>query len=151
MLSFNQFNEFQGQFVGVKFDDRSNRDILSFAKKHQIIDVIPPEKLHCTLIYSRRFLDWFEITPIIDEYALVISFGLLNGFPVLFVESEYLTRKNIKLRLFNNASADFELYIPHVSLSYTRQDVDVEKINASFSEFEIHMIEEYENVLKINV
>lgn len=132
----------RGIFVGVRFDDKSIRNILNYAKQIGIKNPVKKEDLHCTLIASRIAVD-YEPSSKIKAFALVKCLRELNRCIVLELESEELKARHEALRLQFGMMSDFGCFIPHITLSYEPQEIDIQLFNAMFAEFEVCAVSEY--------
>lgn len=138
-----------GVYVAVRFDERSVKKILNYARKIGISQPISKSKLHCTVIASRITKDFTPLKKI-DIYPIVKCLKILNKCVVLELDCASLNERHEELRLQYHLMSDFGYYIPHITLSYEPQLIDIDTLNASFVEFEIHAISEYVQPLDFN-
>ena len=57
----------RGTYVGLLFNDESVKFLESFIKKHKIPNPVPSNKLHVTLLYSRKYLPTFKARESIEN------------------------------------------------------------------------------------
>ena len=129
----------KGSYAGVKFDKQTTDKIAAFQKTHNINNPVPNDKLHTTLLYSRKFLPNYKAN---GPYAPPMA-GTFKGFDIWESQAdednhknkclvmEYscpdLTARHNKLMGDHDASYDFDEYKPHITLSYD-YDGDVDKL-----------------------
>lgn len=129
----------QGTYAGVRFDEQTTEAIKTFQEANKIGNPVSSDKLHTTLLYSRKFLP--DYTPA-GEYdkPMVGSFkgfdvwesqpddsGNKNKCLVMEYSCPDLTDHHNKLMGDHDASYDFDEYKPHITLSYD-YDGDVDKL-----------------------
>lgn len=142
-----------GTYVGVKFSKKTNDAIKKFAKELKIPNLISRDKMHTTLIYSRKHFDYskdsmvgkidppwtgkakeFHVWECRDEKkskALVIAY-----------DCSELKKEHNRIMKKYEATYDFPEYISHVTLSYDLEGFNPKDIDLStFPEIEI--VEEY--------
>lgn len=142
-----------GVYVGVKFSDTTKKSIKNFIKNNKIENPINTEKLHSTLIYSRKYdknvkkdkafgnIDpvWigkpigFEIWPTQDKkHALVLKYKSKE----MIAEHERLMKKY-------DLTYDYPEFKTHLTLSYAvDKDYPLDKL--SLKDFpDIEIISEY--------
>lgn len=112
-----------GDYVAVRPDEASTKLIVRMQQHLKIQDPIPPEKLHCTIAYSKKPLNiLFTLSDSIHQ-AYIKALSSLNSFPVLYIESSSLRVRNNELKLLCGAISDYPDYIPHITLSYQEQPI----------------------------
>lgn len=141
-----------GTYVGVKFSRETQNAIKKFVKTLSIPNMVGREKMHTTVIYSRKYFTYedpmvgkidppwkgkakefhvWQTRDVNKSNALVIAYTC----PKLKAEHERIMKEY-------DATYDFPEYIPHITLSYDIGDFDTSKIDLStFPEIEI--VEEY--------
>lgn len=102
-------------------------DILAWARRNGIANLYPPEKLHVTVAFSRRPLDWMKIEPEWNQHddgRYIVQPGgprrldeIAPGGPaVLLFNAESLRWRHERI-LKAGASWDWPDYHPHITLS----------------------------------
>lgn len=111
---------------------RNAKDILEWAQKQGIPNLMPAEELHVTVARSRTPVDWLKMGSDWNS-TLVIEAGgprvveKMGDATVLSFASLQLKNRNESMRE-RGASWDFEDYTPHISVTYTENDLDVATI-----------------------
>ena len=107
--------------------------IRKWAEAQGFKNLVPANKMHVTVAFSRTTLDWMRIDRsyeaeirLIGGARLVELLGPKNA-PVLMFKSESLEARHRNIML-TGASWDFDGYYPHISLSYDSTDVNLDKI-----------------------
>jgi len=131
----------RGTYAGVRFDKETKDVILSFIKKHKIPNPVPVEKLHSTILYSRKHLPKYkpkgelknplEGTPL--ELVVWKTSPKNEGDPqanclVLKYSCKELEKRHKYLMDKHDAEYDYDEYIPHVTLSYDIGEMDIKKL-----------------------
>ncbi len=132
-----QVDKIEPRSLYVRRDVLNTEAILSWAKEQGFVSIVPPESLHVTIIYSKTPVDW---TKIGDAWALNEdgTHTVKPGGPrsieqfnqralVLAFADNYLQSRNHFAREAG-ATSNFPDYIPHITLSYREQPIDLEKI-----------------------
>jgi hypothetical protein len=111
----------------------NGEDIVAWAEEQGIRDIIPPEKMHVTVAYSRAPVDTRDLpsapaASIEDEGR---SVQMLGGDIVLMVQSPDLTARWAAIKEAG-ASWDFEdeapAYKPHVTIAYGAEGADISDV-----------------------
>lgn len=111
----------------------NGEDIVAWAEEQGIRDIIPPEKMHVTVAYSRAPIDSRDLPPApaatVDEEGRSVQ--ILGGDIVLMVQSPDLTARWTAIKEAG-ASWDFEdeapAYKPHVTIAYGAEGADVSDV-----------------------
>lgn len=110
--------------------------ILAWAEEQGIPDLLPADKLHVTVTFSRTPVDWIKMGEAWNETLTVAAGGprvieKLGSVPfaatTLSFASSDLSWRNREMRE-KGASWDFEDYTPHISLTYTENNLDPDTI-----------------------
>lgn len=110
---------------------QNGEDIYNWAKSQGFSEVINPEDMHVTIMFSWKKIDWSLIDPVHDIITIsefhtpqVQPFGASKA---LTFESEILSKRHESLK---NLGAKFNppSYIPHVALTYGQEFPDLNKI-----------------------
>ena len=128
-----------GTYIGVKFSKDTCDAIKKFCKDNKIPNTVSRDKLHTTIIYSRKFDDltkdenigildtpWIGIPKEFDiwktqdgKHALVLKYDCLA-----------LEKEHKRLMSKYDLVYDFPSYIPHCSISYdVAENFDKSKLN----------------------
>ncbi len=111
----------------------NGEDIVAWAEEQGIRDIIPPEKMHVTVAYSRSPVDSRDLPPApaasVDDDGRSVQ--ILGGDIVLMVSSPDLNARWAAIKEAG-ASWDFEneapAYKPHVTIAYGAEDADVSDV-----------------------
>jgi len=134
----------QGTYVGVRFSEQTKEDIADFMSAMNIPNPIDVDKLHTTLIYSRKQLPNFvprgRLDSIIEGKFTAFDTWLTNdGARALVMEytSPELTGRNKEITMAHGATSDYPEYKVHLTLSYDIGDLDI-------------ILPDYDGVIEIN-
>ena len=150
MTSIDTLNK--GTYAAVKPSPQSADNITRAAIELGIPGVIEPSEIHCTLLYSRKYV---PLSGTIDvDYKSLISnfelFGENKEILVITLISKDLSERHKYLMDTYNATYDFETYIPHITLSYNIGEFDINKIDISDFNEDLNFITEYYEDLDLN-
>lgn len=132
MLSLKQYLQEQqdevenaGTYAAMKFASVAAYGIIKYANKHRIPDPVPVDKLHVTLMYSRRTLLGYTAQGDLNPPMKVHVKGFdvwdsQNGAKVLvaLLDAPELVARHEYLMKTYNGTYDFPEYKPHFTLSY---------------------------------
>ena len=120
-----------GVYISVKMQLESTIAVSNYMKKYlPNCNVLKPEDMHCTLIYSKKE----QKGPVqTKEYEAVATFLHFNKFDdgnvlVAEIKSDTLVRRNKELTEEYNFVSDFDEYRPHFTLSYEAKDIDINSL-----------------------
>lgn len=111
-------------------------ELLRWAKDQGFTSLVSPGDLRVTIAYSRQPVNWFQVA---DEFLFSDKLELPAGGPrvvdrlgdqgaiVLHFASEALTYRNKQIRE-RGASWDYAQYLPHITLTYQSDGVDLAKV-----------------------
>lgn len=128
-----------GTYAAVGIDDESKAAIIKFGKENNIPNLVKPDDLHATLLYSRKHLPNYEPAgkldpPLVGTFANWEIFktdpkgtGRLNCLVLRFI-CHSLTQRHKDLMKEHDATYDFDEYKPHFTLSYNVGHIDIEKL-----------------------
>ena len=112
-----------GTYVAVTYSDETVKEILRWAKEQGIPNLLKPESIHTTLIYSRKELP--DFVPHGDIEVKLSKEARLHVFEnpgervlVMKVDPTWLVARNEAITSIHGAEYDHDEYIPHISLSY---------------------------------
>lgn len=129
----------KGTYASVSFDKETQEAVKKYQDENGISNPVPVDKLHTTLLYSRKHLPEYEATGDLDEPMV----GTVKGFDVwdsqasgkgektkclvLEYNCECLTKRHKSLMDEHEATYDYDEYKPHITMSYDF-DGDVDKL-----------------------
>lgn len=159
-MTLDEVNPKKGTYAAVRLSEASTDALQKWAKACNIPNILPAKKMHVTLLYSRRHCPNYVPAGKIDPPWI----GKVKAKDVFMTRptdgsepSRCLVLKLDCLELFNrhltlmnehNATYDFPLYMPHVSISYNMGDVDV--LTLPKYDGPIEIVEEYGEDLDLN-
>lgn len=150
----------KGTYAGVKFSTASINNIQKYIENNNIPNAVPKNKLHTTLLYSRKHLPNYEpagkLEPILtakpSKFAIWPSQPDENGEPnnclVLEYDCSDLTKRHKDLMKEHDGEYDWDDYKTHVTFSYNVKDLDVKDLPPFEDELEI--TEEYGEDLNLD-
>ena len=99
----------------------SAQDVSEVAKEIGLKDLVPINKMHTTIVYSSKEVEWSPDMADQDDLLVggLILFIELSGHPVIALSSMELQNRHYNLNASLEASYDFPTYTPHVTMSYT--------------------------------
>lgn len=113
---------------------KNTGDILNWAKAQGFASTLPASDLHVTILFSRSSVDWIEMGEPFDDKITVAAGGprVVEQMPgseaiVLQFASSALQWRHCSM-CDRGASHDYETYIPHITLSYEKGTVDLNKV-----------------------
>jgi len=129
MLSFKEFLQEKygttGTYAALKFDQPSTDDIEAYQAHNKIPNPVPSDKLHVTLLYSRRHMAGFKPRGRLESLikARVAGFDVWDtqdGKKALVarLDAPELVARHRELMDKYNGTYDFPEYKPHTTLSY---------------------------------
>lgn len=141
----------KGTYAGVYFDLATVNTLCKYIKDNKIPNAVPPEKLHTTLLYSRRYCPNYKPTgkispPLIgipSEFKIWKTQNGKNAL-VLTYECKELVNRHKQLIYKHNATHDHPEYQPHITLSYNVGDFDLTTLSdIKKTLIKIYIVEEY--------
>lgn len=130
-----------GTYAGVRFDADTKQRIKTFIKDNKIPNPIPTDKIHTTLLYSRKRLPEYEAAGKLDPPLVgkPLKFDVWLSQPdddgektkclVLQYECTDLIKRHKKLMKEHGGTFDFDEYKPHVTFSYDIGDFDIKLLD----------------------
>jgi len=131
----------RGTYAAVRFSDDTVKRIKTFIEENEIPNPISANKLHTTVLYSRKYCPDYKAagtydTPLVGKPK---KFDLWKSQPdedgnrsnclVLAYDCPELVKRHKSLMDEHKATFDFDQYRPHVTLSYDAgADFDVNKL-----------------------
>ncbi len=149
-----------GTYVGVRISEKSKDALISASKKMEVPNKIDKDKMHITLIYSRKHLPEFEAEGKFKE-PKIVSVDKLKIFPtqegdgkvlVVVLDAPALVKRNKEIMKEEGATSDFPKYTPHITLSYDVGDFDIKNKNIidHMTNLELEVVEEYSQDLELD-
>ena len=150
----------KGTYAAVRFSDDTKTAIKEYIEEHDIPNATPNDKLHCTLLYSRKHCPDYEpqgkIEPMLRGKPG--AFQVWEGQPdddgnkpnclVMEFDCAKLTARHKELMDEHKATFDYPEYKTHVTFSYDIGDMDVDDLPAYNGPIEI--VEEYSEDLDLD-
>jgi hypothetical protein len=137
----------KGTYVGLKFSNETVDSIIKVAKSLNIPNVVTTNDIHCTLMYSRNYLEGYEAPREVSYETLIANFetfGQNKEILVIKLISQDLSNRHKFLMKEFNGTYDYDKYIPHVTLSYNIGDFDINSIDINdFNGIDFTVIKEY--------
>jgi len=150
----------KGTYAGVKFSNKTNAAIEKFIKDNNIPNSIKPEKLHTTLLYSKKYLPDYKARGEFEESFIgkPTKFEKWPSQPdddgkvamclVLRYDCPALIDRHKELMKEHGATYDFDEYKPHVTFSYDVGEMQCKDL-PKFEE-DIEVVKEYAEELNLD-
>lgn len=154
----------KGTYAGVRFDQATKDAVNAFIEAAQLPNATKIDKLHSTLLYSRKFLPEYEPLgeinpPLVGKPTEFVVWETTPEDPndpkarclVLKYECPDLVERHQLLMKQHEATYDYDEFIPHLTFSYDIGDIDVETL-PKFSDYidAINIVEEYHEPLDLD-
>lgn len=152
LLQMIEENSQKGTYAAVK-PVKQDADLLhDFAHHHGIPNVEDKDKLHTTLLYSRKHLPSYKPAKAITHEAHTDGVEVWptksgKNCLVLKLKSPSLEARHKKLMDKHEATYDFPKFKSHISLSYDIGNYDISKIDHSKLPKKISLSHEYQEDL----
>lgn len=153
----------KGTYAAVRFSDETVKKIRQYMKANSIPNRIRSEKLHTTLLYSRKHLPNYEAAGQFDTPLIGIptKFDIWKSKPddgseptnclVLEYECDELNARHKKLMADHGATYDFPDYKTHITLSYSVGDLNIADLSPIKEIVDkIEIVSEYSEDLNLN-
>ena len=135
MKSFKEYitESKKGTYAAVRPDVSSAKSLTDLMTKHGVPNPEPADKLHSTLLYSRKNLPKYtpdtSISHESDSHKLEV-WPTKSGKNCLVMKmnAPSLESRHKELMYKHKATYDYPEYKPHISLSYDIGDFDINKI-----------------------
>jgi len=143
----------KGSYAGLRFSDGTKKAIKDYAIENKIPNRLASNKMHTTLLYSRKYLPDYEPAGKLEQPMLgkFDKFEIFHSQPdeegkvanclVMRYKCEEQTNRFDALMKEHKATFDFDEYKPHVTMSYDIGDMDIKDLPKF--EGEIELVEEY--------
>ncbi len=147
-----------GTYAGFRYDKDGVKLISKYAKDNDVPKPLEPEKMHTTLLYSRKHCPDYEPAGKLDDpYTAKVGeldvWKTKSGKKALVVELDCpdMVKRHKELMKEHGATHDFDEYKVHITLSYDIGDLDVDKLpDIRDTIKEIAAVEEYGEDLKLD-
>lgn len=153
----------KGTYAGVHFDHDTKKRIQKYLKDNKIPNPLGLDKMHNTLIYSRKHLPKFQAAGRIDPPWV----GKPTKFDVWESQSDEKTGEKSKCLIMkfecakcvdrhneimdkHDATFDYDKYTPHVTLSYDIGDFDVKSLPDPSEIGDLKIVSEYQEDLNLD-
>jgi hypothetical protein len=132
-LQENKEQHKEGTYVGMKLSDKTVKELKALMKKLKIKNPVRSEKLHTTIIYSRKPCPNLEAAGDLAEPMVGVPtefeiFPTRTGYNALVIKFNCpdMVNRHKQLMKDHEATYDFPEYKCHITLSY---NVDEDEIN----------------------
>lgn len=128
-----------GTYAAVKFDHATRKSIHRYCAAAGIPNMIRPDKLHSTLLFSAADLPYYEpndryVYPLV-AYPIGLAVwdttnddGNVDKCLVVLLDCPHLIDRHDQLMKEHNATYPFPSYQPHLTLSYNIGNLDPESL-----------------------
>lgn len=153
----------RGTYAGVRFDTATVDAIEKYMKDNDIPKAVSGDKLHTTLLYSRKYLPDYKatgkLTPHLigtpTEFVVWKTSGDDGKEPanclVLMYSCPALVKRHKELMKEYDATYDFDEYKTHITLSYDIGDLDIKTLPEIKKTIKsIVIVEEYQEDLNLS-
>lgn len=150
-----------GTYAGVHFSDDTTKAIQKYCKENKIPNRTRLEKMHTTVLYSRKYLPDYEAAGKLDKpmVGTPTGFDVWESKPtkdnpkpkrclVLEYDCPELDKRHKKLMKDHDALYDFDEYKTHITFSYDIGDMDIKDLPEFTHKIEI--VEEYSQDLDLD-
>lgn len=144
----------KGTYAAVHFDDNTKQAIKKYIEENNIPNAVPVNKLHTTLLYSRKFLPDYVAAGKVHLVGQPTNFenwptqDKQSNCLVLKYDCPDLVKRHKFLMKEHGATFDYDEFKPHVTLSYDIGDMDIKDLPKF--EDDIVIVEEYSEDLDLN-
>lgn len=157
-----ELNATKGTYSGVRFNNSTIKLILKYIKDNHIPNGVSEDKLHTTLLYSRKFLpnyipkgkyskDLVGTPTTFDVWKSDNNDNTSTNCLVLKYDCADLIARHKLLMDEHGATYDFSKYEPHITLSYDIGDFVVSNLPDILKTLpHIHIISEYKEDLDLS-
>lgn len=153
----------KGTYAGIRFSENTKNSIEAYMRETRIPNMLDKEKLHSTLLYSRKHCPDYQPNEKLSLTGKPDGFVVWNTQApegsdrdttrclVLKYECPELVDRHFQLRHEHGATHDFPDYTPHITLSYDIGDMDVDQL-PDISKFlsQIELAHEYQEDLDLD-
>lgn len=150
-----------GTYAGVRFCDDTIKRIKTFIEENEIPQPVPDNKLHTTVLYSRKHLPNYQAAGDLEKpyEGVPTEFDIWESQPdekgdrsnclVMQYDCDPLVERHKSLMKEHGATFDYDEYKPHVTLSYSVGDLNLSNLNPS-DIGPINIVNEYQEDLNLD-
>lgn len=149
--------EGKGTYVGVKFSKDTKDRLKEYMKKNDIPNPLPRDKMHTTVIYSRKRADDIKPHGKIDppwigkpESMEIFKTRDENNALVLRYKCKKLSDRHQYIMDKHDTTYDWPEFKIHVTLSYDCGDIDLDSLSDVKDIGDIEIVEEYKEDLELD-
>jgi len=151
----------KGTYAGVHFDTDTKRALHQYVKENKIPNATRADKLHTTLLYSRKYLPDYKpagkLQPVIVGEPTKFDVWETNGEGgpktkclILQYDCPALEKRHKELMEEHEATYDYSKFKTHTTLSYDIEDLDVDALPDANTIGPLTIVEEYGEDLDLN-
>ena len=161
ILTERRKNTKRGSYAGVEASKETKEKVLKYLADNKIPTPIKSEKLHVTLLYSRKYLPNYRAAGKLDEpyTCKAADFTVWKTSPedpneektnclIVKLKCPALIKRHKDLMKEHGATFDYDEYAPHITFSYDIGDLDVSKLPKI--DFDLEFVKEYQEDLNLN-
>lgn len=144
-------NKNKGTYAGYKLSAPSKKYLSDFMKENEIPNALDPDKLHVTLVYSRKHLPDFKPLGNVSIAAKPEQFVVWKGRDstgskeanclILLLDCPEAEERHKQIKDEHGATFDYDKYQPHITLSYDIGDMKIARLKVPTRN--IMFVEEY--------
>ena len=151
----------RGTYSGVKPTQETIDQVGKYLKDNKVPTPVKPEKLHITILYSRKYLPNYKPAGKISTpyKCKATDFTVWKTSPedpnepktnclIVKLDCPELIKRHKDLMKEHGATFDYDKYEPHITLSYDIGDLDVSKLPKP--NFDLEFDTEYKEDLNLN-
>lgn len=149
-----------GTFVGMHISKGSKEALVRACKKMNVPNRIRRDKMHITVIYSRKHLPEFKAVGTFEK-PIEVGVDKLEIFPtqdgtsnvlVVRLNAPELVKRHKEIMKDHKATYDFDEYKPHITLSYNVGEFDVNAVDVAenMDDPTLSVVSEYQEDLDLN-
>lgn len=115
--------------MAVNWSVPAQLELYHLAKRLKLSDLVPPEKYHTTILFSKKYDDKVKkndkiYNATLDKYEIFKTSSGKNAL-VVTVKSDELSGRHGELMDKYDLTYDYPTYIPHITLSYDCKDFEI--------------------------
>ena len=153
----------KGTYAGVYFDEDTKKAVKKYLEDNDIPKPVNVDKLHTTLLYSRKFLPDYIPGGMYDKPLIGTPVELVvwktqgdegkepANCLVMKYDCPELVDRHKSLMKEHGATFDYPEYTPHITLSYDIGDMDVDSLSDIKETIkQVGIVEEYGEDLQLD-
>ena len=123
----------KGSYAAVTFDPATVKALEAYQYDNQIPNPLSPDEFHTTVMFSRNYIPTFETLGNQMEWpGMFTKWGIFPSYDksalVLKYECHQLTDLFEQIMKKYDATWDHPSFIPHITLSYNVDDLDISQL-----------------------